>query len=281
MEELKNKHVYLPGFTISYNICLVYEKLKRSRQDNIDETEKLYRFIEDLIKAENIAYNKLTLNEVESYLKEIDNLENSQDELVIRYKDKLMNRKIDLLSKENPVMKYLKVDSGVFSLININAIILIYQKLKSISKMHLSINDQEFLNNMFSSFNVLKYTKLAPDKLTEEFALSQRYNFDIIKPINLKKIPKIESINSICVPMATNAIHKIISSHKKEKTPNNILYSLYYINILEIALSIADIASLKKIVTYCNEALTSPKDYQLEAGSIRRLIYKRKDELGI
>ena len=279
MGELENILIYKSGLTATYNICLIYEKLKRTKDTT--EQEKLYRLIEDFITLERSIYNKLELSDVDKYLDASDQLEGNQNEVIIRYRDKLLARKIELLQKDNSLMEYLKIDSAFFSLININAITLTYQKLKSIKTSSLTTNDADFLNRMLSHFHVLKYDRLETDKLSEEYALSYRYDFDRIRPLNLNKIPGLDTLNQLCIPLANNAIEALINNHNKAKNPFNTLYSLYYSSILEVCLEIANIDSLKEITKYCNKVLVSPKDYQLEAGCIRRLIYKRKNELGI
>ena len=277
MSGLENKDIYSEGLTTSYHICLLYEILKNSNNKLVDL--QIFKLIEDYIVLERNIYNCLSLEEVNKYLDEIDNLD-SEDDLVLRYRNKLLLRKFNIYKADNAsFVDYLKIDMAIASVITINAIALVYKKMELMKSDRLNTGDKMFLDALYKRFNRFKYEKLAHDNYIEDYALNYGYDFSKVKAIDLDNIPSLSVLNSLCIPMANNAIKNLIDNHTNKKNSNTVLEDLYYYSILEVVLSITDYQSLNQIIEYCNNVLTRPQDYQFEAGCIRRLIYNRKDEL--
>ena len=273
MDQIINIEIYNEGFNISYQICLLYEKLKYIKEE---DSESIFILIEKLISIENKIYGRLSMDEVKKYQQSIDIIDNIP---IKRYINKLYTREINILNTTNNKYDYLKINSYIEAIINIDTLSLLYKKLTSFKTSKISSQDQKFLKELFNCFNQMKFDYLNTFKLSEDYSLPKRYNFNKISPINMGSIPEIAYNNYLFIPYANFAIKYIIENHDKPKNPVNILNNLYYISVLEIILSIVDYNSLREIVNYCNSELTNPSSYQLEAGSIRRLLYKRKNEL--
>lgn len=240
---------YINGLGISVQICKLYEMLIYLTIENkclntSSDYKKCIDKLKELIQEEDIVYDKLNEDQLDTYFKNILDDLSEWDNVKKRYYLKLKER-IDLLDISNYSDYPFTLNTVIFGKILLETLL----KLENILKKDNS--------SLYSYHSTIKYGLMSSNDFLEKLALDFNYDLQSIPNITFDKIKNnfnynnnfYNNLNNLLYLDTIDVIDMILNSNN-DLNIENIYNNLFNISRLEVLIKYLDNNSLKKINNY-------------------------------
>lgn len=243
---------YINGLGISVKICKLYEVLiyltmEDKHLNKTSEYINCIKNLKELIEEEDIVYDKLYIEQLDTYFKNILEDSGEWDNVKKRYCLKLKER-IELLDINNYSNYPFTLNTVIFGKI----------LLETLTKLENILKNEN--TNLYSYHSIIKYGLISSNNFLEKLALDFNFDLHSIPNITFDKIKNnfycnnnfYNNLNNLLYLDAIDVIDIILNSNNQLDI-ENIYNNLFNISRLEVLMSYLNRDFLVKINNYLTD----------------------------